>query len=440
MNNKISVANLKISAITKLEFLADVKSLLSSGQQTFITTPNSEFLFAALRNKSLETLFNSSDIALADGISIMWAERFLASPFKFKNYWLKVVEAWLGVVITGARILLTPRYLYKNIPEKITGADVFFDLIKLAAEENKSVFFVNHRSDSAQTSAKILNQKYPNLKIVGVSRKNWDDLTLLEDIKNTKPDMLFVSYGQPAQEKWISKHLKTLPVSIAMGVGGTFDYAAGFKTPPPSWIRSIGLEWLFRLFTQPKRLPRIYNATWGLILSLVRFKIFSSQSYRKNASSIVVNGEGKILLISTDPKRIMKNGQYDMAGTISWLFPQGGIETGEDIIESAQRELEEETNISKVEVLGLAKYVHTYDWLNGFRSIIFSKRRNRGQEQYTVFFKYNGDGSEVVLEKGIFKESVWLTPEQVMQKIDDVRKPSSKILLEELKVLLEKTS
>lgn len=439
MIHKVLVANLNISAITKSQFLSEVKSLLESKQQTFITTPNSEFLFAALRNKSLETLFNSADIALADGISIMWAERFLSTLFKSKNYWVKVLEAWLGVVITGARILLTPSYLYKNIPEKITGADVFFDLVKLAAEENKTIFLVNDQLSSAPITAKLLQEKYQHLKIF-VSEKSSDDLSLITEIHEAKPDMLFIAYGQPKQEQWINKHLKQLPVTIAMGVGGTFDYAAGKKTSPPVWMRNIGLEWLFRLFTQPRRLPRIYQATWGLTLSLVRFKVFSSQSYRKNASSIVVNKEGKILLIATDPHRMMKNGQYDMNGTISWLFPQGGVEDEEDIIQSARRELEEETNLSNVEAMGMAKFVHSYNWLNGFRSILFSKRRNKGQEQFTVFFKYHGDNSEIKLEKGVFGEWAWLTPTEVMQKIDDVRKPSAEVLLKELKELLEKTS
>jgi N-acetylglucosaminyldiphosphoundecaprenol N-acetyl-beta-D-mannosaminyltransferase len=162
------------------------------------------------------------------GLLFFWAERFLARPFRFKVYWLKILEAWLQVITSGARILLTPNYLYKNIPEKITGAEVFYDLIELASKENKSVFFVNHRSDSAEKTAKLLQAKYPNLQI-GLSRKNWSDQTLLEDITAAKPDMLFLSYGQPNQEKWIYKNLRNLPVRVAIGVGGTFDYAAGLK-------------------------------------------------------------------------------------------------------------------------------------------------------------------------------------------------------------------
>ena len=141
MNNKILVANLNISAITKKQFLADVKSLLSSGQQTFITTPNSEFLYASVRNHALRDLFNSADISLADGIAIFWAERYLATPFIAKRYWGKIIEAWIRVVTTGARILLTPSYLYKNIPEKITGADIFFDLVKLAVTDYVRTYF-----------------------------------------------------------------------------------------------------------------------------------------------------------------------------------------------------------------------------------------------------------------------------------------------------------
>lgn len=272
MGNKVLVANLTLSPITKAEFLQEVKSLLDRRKQTFITTPNSEFLFAALSNPQLRDLFNSADIALADGIAIMWAERFLAMPLRSKMGWARRAEAWLQVAVSGARILLAPRSLYQTIPEKITGAEIFFDIVAIAAAQSAKVYLVNDWGQSAALTARKLKERYPNLEIT-VSTKGPEDQTLVGDIRQVKPDLLFLAYGQPKQEKWIHAHLAELPVVIAMGVGGTFDYAAGVKLQPPRWVRSAGLEWLFRLITQPHRWKRIYQATFGLVGKLVDYKL-----------------------------------------------------------------------------------------------------------------------------------------------------------------------
>ncbi len=436
---KIKVANLDISATTKQEFLAEVDSILKSDQQAFITTPNSEFLYAALRDNSLRDLFNSADIALADGIAIFWAERFLAKPFKLKSYWGKIIEAWLQVITTGARILFTPKYLYQNIPEKLTGAEVFYDLIELAGNENKSVYFVNHRSDSAEKTARILKAKYPNLSI-GVSRKNWDDNSLLEDISIAKPDMLFVSYGQPSQEKWIKNSLKDLPVSIAMGIGGTFDYAAGFKIPPPQWIRSIGLEWLFRLVTQPMRLPRIYRATWGLVMSLVKYKVFTSYDYRQNVCVVVVNSENKMLLCHNNANRTSKIGFVVDNPKNEWMMPQGGVKSDENTAQAARRELEEETNITSVEYLGQANYINQFDWPNGIRDFFKAKRKFRGQKQFTVFFRFTGQDSEVKVDPITFSGWKWVTLEDAEKMVISYRREHLRNIIKELSQFLEKAS
>lgn len=441
MIHKVLVANLNISAITKSQFLSEVKSLLESKQQTFITTPNSEFLYASLTESSLRDLFNSADIALADGIAIMWAERYLDIPLRSTGFWGKIIETWVHVVVSGARILLTPSYLYKNIPEKITGADVFFDLIKLASENNKTVYFVNHRSDSAEKTAELLKEKYPRLQIVGLSRKNWNDLSLLEDIQRAKPDLLFLAYGQPKQEQWIANHLKNLPVTVAMGVGGTFDYASGFKTPPPVWIRSIGLEWFFRLVTQPSRLPRIYRATWGLILSLVRYKVFSSYGYRNNVSIIVINNQNQILLCENNPNKISKVGyaqRYNPQG--EWLPPQGGVKPGEDLQASALRELKEEVNISSVQYLGTAKHINTFDWPNGIRGLFSTKRLFRGQKQQTAFFRFTGQDSEIILDPKVFSRWQWVDLDKAQSVVSGPRQDHLKKVVAELTEALEKNA
>ena len=157
--------------------------------------------------------------------------------------------------------------------------------------------------------------------------------------------MILVAFGPITQERWIVQHLPNLPASFAIGLGGTFDYIVGIRSAPPAFIRAIGLEWLYRLFTQPHRIKRIYQAVWGLILSLVRYKVFDTYPYRRNGVAIVVNKENKILLC----KRAFAI--FDKFTEDYWQFPQGGLEEQEREVEGTMRELKEETGMHSVEVL-----------------------------------------------------------------------------------------
>lgn len=439
MYKPITIGPLQISAISKAEFLTEVNRRVSSNEQTFITTPYSEFLYAALRSGEVRDLLAKADIAIADGVGILWAERFLSKPLTAKSHYGKIIAAWFDIIISGARILLTPSYLYQSIPEKIVGAEVFFDLCDLAEKQNFSVFLLNDWSDSVQKTADLLKSKYPKLKIAGVSNKKIDDLSVKIDITEASPDMLFVGYGNIKQERWIVEHLKDLPVKMAMGVGGTFDYAAKNKIRPPRFVRKIGLEWLFRLFTQPRRVPRIYRATIGLMVSLVRYKVFQSYPFRANAVAVVVNQDNKILLC----KRIVqptKNGSRRGVLDNYWQFPQGGIDEGEELLFAAARELQEETGIKSVKPLFISSFVHSYEWLHGNRPVVFNRLRYRGQTQQTVIFRFFGDDSEIVVDNHEFEQYAWLSSEEVLQQIAPERKHHAQTVLQELSQYLEKSA
>lgn len=435
----VTIGPLKISALTKAEFLAEVEHRLNQNEKTWITTPYSEFLYAALRSGEARDLLAGADIAIPDGVGILWAERFLARPLTLRSHLGKILQAWTQVIITGARILLTPRYLYQRIPEKITGASVFVDLVQVAHKNGKSIYLLGNWGDSAKQTTEILSEQYSGLKVAGFSNKTASDPSVLVDINEAKPDLLFVGFGPIRQERWIKENWDDLPVTIAIGIGGTFDYFSGNQLRPPQWVREIGLEWLFRLITQPKRIPRIYRATVGLIVSLVRYKVFSTYPFRNNAVAIAVNSENKILLckrISAPPK----NGQSKNHLDNYWQFPQGGLDKGEEIVSGARRELYEETGIKSAEFLGIANYEHSYEWLNGGRPVVFNTRVFKGQEQQTVFFRFTGQEPEIQVDGIEFEEYAWLTPEEVMERIAPERRKHAAAVLEELRVLLEKSS
>jgi N-acetylglucosaminyldiphosphoundecaprenol N-acetyl-beta-D-mannosaminyltransferase len=274
----IDVAGLRIDPITKKALLRELSQRIGARQKTFVVTAYSEFLYASMRSGEVARLVNSADFVVADGIGILWADLFLRQPLESRQFWLRCVEAWWQVVWTGASILLKPSLLYQTIPEKIVGASLVWDLAELAQERDFKVYLLGGFGGTPKKVAQRLQAKFPGLQIVGASHKDWDDESAAVDIAQAKPDMLLVSYGRIKQEQWIARHLPHLPVSFAIGLGGSFDYLAGAKLAPPKFVRALGLEWLYRLLTQPHRVTRIYRAVVGLILALVRYKLRRSRN------------------------------------------------------------------------------------------------------------------------------------------------------------------
>jgi N-acetylglucosaminyldiphosphoundecaprenol N-acetyl-beta-D-mannosaminyltransferase len=126
------------------------------------------------------------------------------------------------------------------------------------------VFLLGAADGVAEKAAAVLRSRNPRLKIVGTfsgSPRMEDDAVIMRMIKDAKPHLLLVAFGAPAQDLWIHEHLKNLPsVRVAMGVGGTFDFLAGVQKRAPRWMRSIGLEWLWRFIREPSRWKRMWRA------------------------------------------------------------------------------------------------------------------------------------------------------------------------------------
>jgi len=155
----------------------------------------------------------------------------------------------------------------KSFPEKIVGAGLILDIAKLARDNNLSVYLLGGYADTPKIVAEKLNATL-------YSNKNPGDASVIEDINESNPDILLVAYGPIKQEKWIYENLpKLTSVKLVIGVGGSFDYIAGKRLSPPKWMRKIGLEWLWRLITQPQRIKRIWQATFSLIYNVIKYKV-----------------------------------------------------------------------------------------------------------------------------------------------------------------------
>jgi N-acetylglucosaminyldiphosphoundecaprenol N-acetyl-beta-D-mannosaminyltransferase len=224
---KYNVLNVPIWDISENEFLNFIKYAINSKMNTQqIATVNPEFICESEKNQEFKKLLNSTALNVADATGIIWAIKFL----------------------------------YKQKIQKIPGSDISWKIFKFAEQNQYKIFLLGGMPNVAKKAAKKIIEKYPQIKIVGTSNKNPNDPETINIINKSRAEILFVAYGTPKQEFFISQNLNKLNARIAIGVGGTFDFIAGIRKRAPKWVRKIGLEWLYRLFQEPKRIKRIYNA------------------------------------------------------------------------------------------------------------------------------------------------------------------------------------
>ncbi|OGK52746.1 hypothetical protein A2966_03125 [Candidatus Roizmanbacteria bacterium RIFCSPLOWO2_01_FULL_41_22] len=215
----IGLTNAKEDQI--LEYI--LQGLEKNIQKYFIVTPNPEILVLARSNTNYKKILNSAKIASPDGI---------------------------GIMIAG-------KILEKQLKEKITGVDLVESLCRAVEEKPITVGFLGAGLAVAEETAECLKKKFPNLKVAFANSGNPDDKTVAL-VKGSKKeiDILFVAFGSPKQEIWIYENLDKLPVKVAIGVGGAFDFISGKVKRAPVLVQNLGFEWLFRLINQPWRAKR----------------------------------------------------------------------------------------------------------------------------------------------------------------------------------------
>lgn len=221
---KIYLLGVGITNATELEVLEYINTgLQKSNEKYYIVTPNPELLVIASKNKEYKNVLNGAKLALADGVGVL-----------------------LGAWLEG-----------KRLKQRITGIDLVKSLCNYVSKQPITVGFLGGGPSIAVKTAECLQKLYPGLK-VSFAVSEWS-----EDLKHKKVDILFVAFGSPKQEIWIKNNLKNIHAKVSIGVGGAFDFISG-KTPrAPRFLRSLGLEWLFRLIIQPWRIKRQ--------LSLIKF-------------------------------------------------------------------------------------------------------------------------------------------------------------------------
>jgi len=229
--------------------------------QRYITTPNPEIVLKAQNNNKYLKVLNQADLNIPDGIGILWASKFQKITENTKSGLIKIIKFFYSLFL----IPFYPKYIKTELRERVTGVDLVNSISKTLSKTEAKVFLLGAAEGIAEETKEILQKKYPGLNISGTfsgTPKVEDEKKIIKLIANSGATILFVAFGAPSQELWIKRNLKKLSkIKLAIGVGGTFDFISGKQKRSPKWMQKLGIEWLYRLFKQPKRIVRIYNAT-----------------------------------------------------------------------------------------------------------------------------------------------------------------------------------
>ncbi|RMF41845.1 MAG: glycosyltransferase, partial [Planctomycetota bacterium] len=168
-----------------------------------------------------------------------------------------------AVLADGFPIVVRSRLSSRPLPGRVTGADLIVRLAELAHRRRYSIYFLGGAAGVAAAAAKKLNAQYPHFRIAGCASPALHGMSaaehqrLVDEIRQSRPDILLVAFGQPKGECWIYDHLRDLNVPLSMQIGASFDFLVGTARRAPQIWQDLGAEWLYRMLSEPRRLgPR----------------------------------------------------------------------------------------------------------------------------------------------------------------------------------------
>lgn len=253
------ILGIRVDAVNFRQALEETERLIKSDRSHQVATINPEFVMAAQKNREFKRVLNSTSLNTPEAAGVFWAMKFL-NGIKLK--------------------------------EKVPGVDLFWALCKLSEDKGYRIFMLGGKPGVAKEAAKRIKFIHPRVKIVYTYPGSVKETKKIRHLINhTRPNILFVAWGAPKQDIWINKNLKKFQMPlVAVGVGGTFDFIAGVRVRAPKWIRSIGLEWLYRLFQEPKRFGRIWTAVVRFPLTVIISKLKRKNAKDRNNNR---NNKGK---------------------------------------------------------------------------------------------------------------------------------------------------
>jgi N-acetylglucosaminyldiphosphoundecaprenol N-acetyl-beta-D-mannosaminyltransferase len=234
-----------------------IELLLRTNKHGLVLTPNTDHIVKLSRDKSFQEAYRRGVMIVADGAPVVWASRLLGEPLK----------------------------------ARVAGATLLPALCERAAQRGWKLFFLGGKPGVAYRAATKLTKQFPGLNVVGTyappsyfESDRTECQRIITKIREARPDILFIGVGAPKQEKWSAAHFDALGVPLICCTGAAFDFAAGVVRRAPPWMQRIGLEWMFRLLQEPKRLWRRYLVDFLIFIPIVLSEWVAKKLSSKRAS------------------------------------------------------------------------------------------------------------------------------------------------------------
>ena len=227
---RCNILGVGVSVINMPQALETIARWVDDREAHTICVTPAHAIMDVYQDEELRQIYNHSGLTTPDGMAIVWLLK------------------WYG---------------YSAV-DRVYGPDLLLAVCEQSVDRGYRHYFYGAAPGVAQQLADSLQARYPGLEVVGVESPPYRPLTLEEDaevvgrIRDAKPDFVWVGIGSPRQERWMREHLALLDVPVLVGVGAAFDFLSGNKPQAPRWIQRSGLEWLFRLVSEPRRLWRRY--------------------------------------------------------------------------------------------------------------------------------------------------------------------------------------
>ncbi len=240
---RMKFMNTEIDNLTMQETLDAIDKIIAKEKGEYVVTPNVDHIVQLEKDKELKAVYDNASLILTDGKPLLWIAKWYGTPIK----------------------------------EKISGSDLFPLLCERSAQKGYKMFFLGAKEGVAAKAAANLMKRYEGLNVVdtysppfGFESNQLEINKIKNMITKSKPDILIVGLGCPKQEKFMYHYCKELDVPISFGLGASFDFEAGNIKRAPKWMANHGLEWLFRITQDPKRMAKRYLVDDVKILGLIR--------------------------------------------------------------------------------------------------------------------------------------------------------------------------
>ncbi|MDR3294712.1 MAG: WecB/TagA/CpsF family glycosyltransferase [Clostridiales Family XIII bacterium] len=223
---RIRILGSPVDMVSADEAMTTFAELMETEGCSQIVTPNSEILWSASKDPVLKAIISGAELVLPDGIGLVYASRLLGVPLR----------------------------------ERVTGIDFLSRILAWLSENGKSVYFLGSAPGVAEKAAENMRARFPALKTAGTRNGYFgpeEEAGIVAEINASGADFLCVAMGSPRQERFISAHKAEFTARLAIGVGGSLDIWAGTLKRAPLFFRKHGIEWLYRLAQQPRRIGRM---------------------------------------------------------------------------------------------------------------------------------------------------------------------------------------